>query len=76
MLESDSAGFEDCRDIWQVTNVERLHALQKQVRKEQLAGDESVWNVKAIPKSYLQNRINWKFIAAAGGSRQSGRQYP
>tara|TARA_B100000927_G_scaffold164296_1_gene132373 strand:+ start:251 stop:439 length:189 start_codon:yes stop_codon:yes gene_type:complete len=29
MLESDPAGFEDCRDIWQVTNVERLYALQK-----------------------------------------------
>ncbi|MGB0155512.1 MAG: HNH endonuclease [Verrucomicrobiales bacterium] len=55
MLESDSAGFEDCRDIWQVTNVERLYALQKQVREQQLAGDESVWNLKAIPKSYLQN---------------------
>ena len=76
MLESDPAGFEDCSDIWQVTKVERPNARQKQMREQQPAGDESIWNLKAIPRSYLQNRINWKFIVATGGSKQSGRQYP
>jgi len=55
MLAADPIGFDDCRDLWQVTSVERLHALQAQVRLEQQAGDKSVWNREGISKSYLQN---------------------
>ncbi|NOY00100.1 MAG: hypothetical protein GXP30_10260 [Verrucomicrobia bacterium] len=55
MLAAHSLGFDDCRDLWQVTSVKRLHTLQKQVREEQQAGDTSVWNLDGLPKSYLQN---------------------
>jgi len=55
MLAAYSLGFDDCRNLWQVTSVERLHALQKQVREEQQAGGKSVWNLDHLPKSYLQN---------------------
>jgi len=37
-----------------VTSIESLHALQKQVRQEQQAGDKSAWNLDGIAKSYLQ----------------------
>jgi len=55
MLATNSLGFNDCLSLWQISNVERLYALQEQVREEQQAGDKSVWNLDHLPKSYLQN---------------------
>lgn len=55
MLSAHPFGFEDCKEVWQVNSVERLHALRLRVREEQQQGDKSVWNLDDIPKSYLQN---------------------
>ena len=55
MLAAEPLGFEDCRDLWNIESIERLHALRKRVREEQQAGDASAWNLDGLPKSYLQN---------------------
>lgn len=55
MLASKPLDFDGCRDLWKVESIERLHALQKQVREEQQAGEASVWSLESLPKSYLQN---------------------
>ena len=55
MLAAESEGFEDCLEIWNMESIDRLFELQEKVREEQRLGDESVWNLKEISKSYLQN---------------------
>jgi putative restriction endonuclease len=55
MLAHEPMGFADCIDIWNVTEVDRIHDLSKKVREEQQAGGESRWNLREIPPSYLQN---------------------
>jgi len=54
MLAFKSFGFDDCKNIWIITSVERLHELYLFVLAEARKQDSSVWNIKGIPKSYLQ----------------------
>ena len=55
MLVFRSFGFDDCKKIWSVTSVERLHELYLFVLEETRKQDTSVWNIQGIPKSYLQS---------------------
>ncbi len=54
MIESNSFGFEDCKNIWEVKSVERLHELYLFVLNEAKKGEVSPWNIEGIPTSYLQ----------------------
>jgi putative restriction endonuclease len=55
MLKAEPFGFSDCENIWKVNSVERLQELYLFVLMESNKGDESAWNIKDIPTSYLQN---------------------
>ena len=55
MLKAVPFGFSDCENIWNVSSVKRLQELYLFVLMEGKKGDESAWNIKAIPTSYLQN---------------------
>lgn len=55
MLMAESYGFADCKDIWSVYSVNRLHDLYVFVLSERKKGDASGWNIEGIPKSYLQD---------------------
>lgn len=54
MLEARPFGFDDCKDVWSVALVERLHELYLLVLAEARKNDASAWNIQDIPKSYLQ----------------------
>jgi putative restriction endonuclease len=54
MIQSTSFEFEDCKNVWSVNSVERLQELYLFVLMEGNKGDESAWNIKGIPTSYLQ----------------------
>lgn len=54
MLKAEPFGFSDCENIWNVNSVERLQELYLFVLMECKKGDESAWNIKGIPASYLQ----------------------
>jgi len=55
MLEKKPFGFVDCKNIWTVDSVDRLHELYLFVLDEARKKDESAWNIQGVPKSYLQN---------------------
>ena len=55
MLKAEPFGFSDCENIWNVNSIERLQELYLFVLVEGKKGDESAWNIKEIPTSYLQN---------------------
>lgn len=54
MLEIESLGFDDCKNIWEVDSVDRLQELYLLVLEESRKGEASVWNIQGVPKSYLQ----------------------
>lgn len=54
MLQVKSFGFDDCQNVWAVTSVDRLHELYLFVINESKKADASDWNIRGIPKSYLQ----------------------
>lgn len=58
MILQHPEGFSDCRDIWNISSIERLEALRLKVleeQKKQKASGYSVWNMEGIPKSNLKN---------------------
>ena len=55
MIQSTSFEFEDCKNVWSVSSVERLNELYLFVLQESKRGDASAWNINGIPMSYLQN---------------------
>lgn len=55
ILEAKPLGFEDCKNIWAVNSVERLHELYLFVLQEARKKEASVWNRPNIPASYLKN---------------------
>jgi len=54
MLKVESFGFDDCKEIWAIESVDRLHDLYLLVLGEARKQDASAWNIQGIPKSYLQ----------------------
>jgi len=55
MLEAVPFGFSDCKNVWVIDSVERLHELYLFVLEETKKKDASAWNIQSVPKSYLQN---------------------
>jgi putative restriction endonuclease len=55
MLQKKPLGFSDCKNLWVVVSVDRLHELYQFVLSEAKKGDASAWNFSGIPTSYLQN---------------------
>jgi putative restriction endonuclease len=54
MILVEPFSFGDCKNVWSVGSVERVHELYLFVLNEARKGDESKWNLDDIPKSYLQ----------------------
>lgn len=54
MIEVEPFSFKDCKNIWQVNSVDRLHELYLFVLGESKKKDKSSWSIHGIPKSYLQ----------------------
>jgi putative restriction endonuclease len=55
MLQKKPLGFSDCKNLWVVVSIDRLHELYLFVINEGKKGDASAWNISDIPTSYLQN---------------------
>lgn len=55
ILELEPFTFDDCKNLWAVNSIDRLHELYLFVLGEARKGDDSAWNIQNIPKSYLQN---------------------
>lgn len=55
MLEAKPLSFGDCKNIWSVNSVERLHDLYLFVLQEARKKEDSIWNLPNIPTSYLKN---------------------
>lgn len=55
MIAVEPLGFDDCKNIWEVTSTERLTRLYEVVIQEARNSDTSMWNIDGLPKSYLQN---------------------
>jgi len=54
VLQAVPLGFDDCKNIWTVNSIDRLQELYLFVLQEARKKDASQWNMKDIPKSYLQ----------------------
>ena len=55
MLDIESYGFSDCKDVWSINDVSRLSALRKRVLEEKRKQSESPWVHPNIPVSYLRD---------------------
>jgi len=55
MLDAESLGFDDCKNIWHVNSIGSLSKLYESVLIETRNFESSVWNIDGLPKSYLQN---------------------
>lgn len=55
MLAQHPEGFADCINIWNTPSIDRLEALRQRVLVEQKKGNDSVWNIDGLPRSYLSN---------------------
>jgi len=55
MIQTVPFEFEDCKNVWSVSSVERLNELYLFTLQEGKKGNASAWNIDGIPTSYLQN---------------------
>lgn len=55
MIEYEPLGFEDCREIYSVTNIKRLDELYEVTNQQKHLGRKSIWVIRGVPRSYLQN---------------------
>lgn len=55
MLTQRPEEFADCIDIWNSPSIDRLEVLRQRVLVEQKKGDDSVWSIAGLPRSYLSN---------------------
>lgn len=55
ILEAKPLGFGDCKNIWSINSIERLHELYLFVLQEARKKEASIWNLPNIPTSYLKN---------------------
>ncbi|MBK1877965.1 HNH endonuclease [Pelagicoccus mobilis] len=55
MLAHEPLGFPDCQDIWAVTSIKRLEELYETTNEQKHLGRSSIWIIRGIPRSYLQN---------------------
>ncbi|MDQ8184309.1 hypothetical protein [Pelagicoccus sp. SDUM812002] len=55
MIEYEPLGFADCQDIFSVHSLKRLNELYEVTNEQKHLGRKSIWVVRGIPRSYLQN---------------------
>lgn len=55
MIEYAPLGFADCQDIFSVHSIKRLNELYEVTNEQKHFGRKSIWVVRGIPRSYLQN---------------------
>lgn len=55
MLTHEPLGFSDCQNIWSVTSIKRLDELYEATNEQKHLGRSSIWIIRGIPRSYLQN---------------------
>lgn len=55
MLDVEPYGFSDCKDIWSIHDVSRIHNLRERVLEEKRKQSQSLWVNDNIPVSYLRD---------------------
>tara|TARA_R110001599_G_scaffold25097_2_gene90128 strand:- start:822 stop:1649 length:828 start_codon:yes stop_codon:yes gene_type:complete len=55
LLSYESFGFDDCKNVWQVESVARLHQLYLFVLQQSRIRENNLWHIEGIAKSYLSN---------------------
>lgn len=55
LIRHESFGFYDCKDVWLVESVERLHQLYIFVLQQSKKKENNLWQIEGIAKSYLEN---------------------
>ena len=55
MIHYEPLGFADCQDIFSVTSIDRLNELYEATNEQKHLGRKSIWIIRGIPRSYLQN---------------------
>jgi putative restriction endonuclease len=55
MLDIESYGFSDCKDVWSIDDVSRLSTLRERVLEEKAKKGRSPWVNTNIPVSYLRD---------------------
>ena len=61
LLAHEPEGFSDCKNIWDVSSIQRIKALYEAVLVERKKLPDSSWKIDGIPESYLGGG----FISAA-----------
>ena len=61
LLAHEPKGFSDCKNIWDVSSIQRIKALYEVVLEERKKLPDSSWKIDGIPESYLGSG----FISAA-----------
>jgi len=54
MLKIAPLGFDDCKNIWELTSVDRLSKLYNLILEQRKLKENSPWVVNSIPSSYLK----------------------
>lgn len=55
MIHYEPLGFADCQDIFSVHSVKRLNELYEITNEQKHLGRKSIWVIRGVPRSYLQN---------------------
>lgn len=55
MIEYEPLGFEDCQDTYSVQSIKRLNELYEVTNEQKHLGPKSIWVIRGVPRSYLQN---------------------
>ncbi len=55
MIEYEPLGFSDCQDIFSVHSIKRLNELYEVTNEQKHLRRKSIWVVRWIPRSHLQN---------------------
>ena len=53
LITHESFGFDDCRDVWNVNSIDRLHQLYLFVLQQSKIKENNLWHVEGVGKSYL-----------------------
>lgn len=53
LISYEPLGFYDCKDVWLVESVERLHQLYLFVLQQSKIKENNLWKIEGIAKSYL-----------------------
>jgi putative restriction endonuclease len=55
LIANESYGFDDCKNIWMVSSIDRLNELYTFVLQQNRIQMNNQWHIDGIPKSYLAN---------------------